>query len=93
MADIHGTLKLDLTAASTQYSITLPATTRRVRVTPRSGQVVYCSFTTGLVAANGGIAARKTDPFDTGERAIQATTIYVASPTAGSQVLIEHWSY
>lgn len=91
MADIHQTLKLNLVAASTQYSIVLPATTRRVRVTPRGNQPVYCDFTTGIVAAAGGKVARKTSPFDTGDRVPQATTIYVASPTAGSQVIVEHW--
>lgn len=92
-ANIHQTIRLVLTARQTEYSVVLPDTTYRVKVTPVSTQVCYVSFTTGLVATSGGSAAKKTTPFDTGEgRAEQATTVYIASPTAGSVVLIEHWS-
>ena len=88
----HQTIRVTCTARQTEYTCVLPATTRRVKVKPVGGLVVYVSFTTGLVATSGGNAAKASTPFDTGERAIQATTLYVASPVAGTIAEIEHWS-
>ena len=89
---IHQTIRKTLTARQTEYSVVLPATTYRIKVTPVGGHVLYVSFTTGLVATSGGNAAKTSTPFDTGERAEQATTVYVGSPVAGTVALIEHWS-
>lgn len=88
----HQTVEKILPARQTEYSVTLPATTVRVKVTPKGGHVLYVSFTTGLVATSGGNAAKQSTPFDTGPRAEQATTVYVASPVAGTIAVIEHWS-
>jgi hypothetical protein len=82
-----------LTLANTEYSITLPAGTKRFSMQPRTNVDVRFAFVTGKVAA-------PTEPYATMKSGapytefdiLSGARIYFASSTAGTVVEVVSWS-
>lgn len=83
-----------LTNANTEYTLTIPANTRRLSFKCRTSYAVRFAFVTGKVAT-------PTDPYQTlpsgaeystGDVLLGASTLYLASATAGVVIEAEMWS-